>query len=1037
MHINGNYWISIQDIGGFTSLSEELAKKGKEGTEELYYIIKRFFREAEEKISNYNGIIFKLAGDAYYAIFPAYIEEQKIKELGNELLHLNILNRTKLKTRFVAVKGYIKGEWIEIQDKYRDLIIAGKAIYDLDLLEENTPAGEVRIIAGTNKIKDSSVPFIQLKSKIITHRAAHSPMYVAFLEVHQDFLIAHEISDFFRNRKEKIKLLKWIPSKNTFKALLIAGFPLFSGKEAEIIIDNFNELKKDFKNFTMRMGVSAGVVFTAEIKTKRFREFAVIGDKVNVAARLCSIAPFNNIYFSEEIEKTLRGKYHIINLGSIKLKGKKEEVRVFRPSEKVSYVFEPSLFPFKFVGRKKEIKKALQLLKKKRSFCFVGDAGTGKSRMLYEIRKKIRDKSVIEVGLSPLSPPLFFIKEVFKHFPEGEFSELKGYIESKVSLPFARVVDLLRKLFKIKKDLIIFIDDLQWLDDASFSLLKELLPLPFIIVASSRPDGEKFINGLKIKKFLLENLSVPSLIELFKNIMGLPPDKKLLSFIIEKTQGNPFYFEQILKDINIKNFIIKRDKYFTIPDVRKNLPFSIQSIILSQFNNLQEKIKKGLEIGACMGREFSLITLKKLLKAKKIDLKQAQKQGIIILSDSICIFKHSLIHEAILETIVESNKTKYHRMIGELFIKEKRTSYEIAYHLTEGKKPYRALPYWLDTYTSLCDQGLLNEITTIINSLLINRNEQIRNIGMLINSLYLTRMTDYYDAEKIFLELLKYKSLKKETLFGLASLYDWSSQYDKMGLVLSKLNNFKMNIDEKLEYFELCGIYYDMTGQNKKGLSYYKAALTLARKFNRKNAISSNLYNIGWIYFKQKDYSRSERYFLKSLEYMSQGDLFSEGASLLRLGQIEMLKQNFEISLNYLKKSLKNFQLTGFPYWESIALGALADLYIMLDNKQMAFRLSQKTDKVAKIANLKPFHTYMFHLYYGNLNSFIKEITGKEKEYPELYFLYLLARGKKQEAFTFLKEHNLEHIIPDKKKLKQKTFPLSFLTIYKKYANID
>lgn len=65
MHINGNYWISIQDIGGFTSLSEELAKKGKKGTEELYNIIKRFFREAEEKIANYNGFIFKLAGDAY------------------------------------------------------------------------------------------------------------------------------------------------------------------------------------------------------------------------------------------------------------------------------------------------------------------------------------------------------------------------------------------------------------------------------------------------------------------------------------------------------------------------------------------------------------------------------------------------------------------------------------------------------------------------------------------------------------------------------------------------------------------------------------------------------------------------------------------------------------------------------------------------------------------------------------------------------------------------------------------------------------
>lgn len=147
-----------------------------------------------------------------------------------------------------------------------------------------------------------------------------------------------------------------------------------------------------------------------------------------------------------------------------------------------------------------------------------------------------------------------------------------------------------------------------------------------------------------------------------------------------------------------------------------------------------------------------------------------------------------------------------------------------------------------------------------------------------------------------------------------------------------------------------------------EGISHYKAALALAIKLNQKK-ISTNLYNIGWVYFKEKDYARSERYFQKSLEYAGQGDLFSEGTCLLRLGQIEMLKQNFEISLNYLKKSLKNFQLIGFPYWESIALGALANLYSLLNNKKMAFQCAHRSDELAKITNLRPVLVYLFHLY--------------------------------------------------------------------------
>ena len=70
MKLEGTCWVAVQDIGGFTALSERLAKKGKAGTEILTRSLQQFFTQADKIIRSNNGYIFKLAGDAFFAIFP-------------------------------------------------------------------------------------------------------------------------------------------------------------------------------------------------------------------------------------------------------------------------------------------------------------------------------------------------------------------------------------------------------------------------------------------------------------------------------------------------------------------------------------------------------------------------------------------------------------------------------------------------------------------------------------------------------------------------------------------------------------------------------------------------------------------------------------------------------------------------------------------------------------------------------------------------------------------------------------------------------
>ena len=1035
MKFSGVCWLAIQDIGGFTSLSEELAKRGKKGTEELKQIVGKFFQEAESKILNLQGRIFKLAGDAYYAILPACINTERMEILGNYLLNLKSLKKYNLRTRFIAVQGRVEAEWIPLSEGYNDMLIRGQTIYDLDLLEEKTPAGKIAVF-GSNKVKTFRMPEFPSTKKVIHYSAAHRPLYIAFLEIPQDFSLVHKITGFFQAYKENIKLMKWIPYKNKFKALVIAGFPESTGREAQICLDTFFKLRKDFENSEFRMGICSGVVFAGGVRTKKFQEFAILGDRVNVAARLCAAASNNDVYISEEIHKLLKGKFSFVDIGAIRLKGKEEKIRAYKPQKKVLDIFSPQLFAHPFVGREKEIYEALNLAKNRNGFCIIGDADVGKSRMLYEIKKRRVQKNIIEIGLAPVSPPLYFLKEIFKHFPEGDFPELKNYFEGIIQLPAIRVVKLLNEIFKTKINLTIFTEDLHWIDDASLFLLKELTPLPFQLIASSRPEGENKADNLKLKKIFLRNLSPSSLKILFEVIHGAQPDKKLLDFLIKHSEGNPFYFEQILIDLQEKNLIKKSGNKFFIAEDTRSLPFSIHSILLSRYESLPPEVKKPTEIAACIGFEFSPETVRKALDVPYVNFESTCTKGIVIKVGPLYQFKHALFREAILNSMLEIKRRTYERKIAEVFIKENRTAFEIAHHLTEGGNPYQALPYWSATFDELYSKGFHNEITNIIQKLNSYDDENIKKISSFINASYLIKMSDYYDAEKILLHLKRNSKIEKHILLKLTELYDWSSQYNKMAQVLKILKNYKMNIDEKIAYVEQCGIYYDMVGKNNKALNYYNKGLMISQKFHRREALITNLYNIGWIYFKERKYQKAEFYFRKSLNLVKEGDLFSEGTALLRLGQIEMLKGNLSIAQNYLNRSLKNLKILGFAYWERIVLRVLSELCILLDKKKKALWFAREADKTEIMLNIKPNNSIFFHLYYGELAILEKELKGKEEEYAKEYFLYLLAKGKKESAMDFLRRHNLISIIPSRKELRKKTFPLSFISLYKKYAQV-
>ncbi|MDJ0715363.1 MAG: AAA family ATPase [Prochloraceae cyanobacterium] len=312
------------------------------------------------------------------------------------------------------------------------------------------------------------------------------------------------------------------------------------------------------------------------------------------------------------------------------------------------------------------------------------------------------------------------------------------------SLPAQQTVNLFnllwQKFLKVfcqkEHPLTIFLDDLQWIDSASLSLMQLIVTssdIEYLFLIGAYRDNE--VNsvhplmlaideiekaGTLVERISLSPLELSHLTDLITDSLRCERDraKPLAELLLAKTEGNPFFTNKFLYSLYKDNLLYfdYKDKIWQwdLEEIKaKNITDNVVELLSLEIKKLNSETQQILQLAACMGNQFEITTLAIVaeyeIQKTALLLREALEIGLVYpLSNaykSIELevshnenqgkieykFVHDRIQEAAYSLIPEPKKTSIHLQIGRLLLKstnlkeQEEKIFDIVNHLNIGR----------------------------------------------------------------------------------------------------------------------------------------------------------------------------------------------------------------------------------------------------------------------------------------------------------------------------------------------------------------
>ena len=522
-------------------------------------------------------------------------------------------------------------------------------------------------------------------------------------------------------------------------------------------------MKKDCgAEFRMRIGINSGLVIVGSIGDDLRMDYTAVGDTTNLAARIQQAAMPGQVWVSQETRNIIRNYFQDEKVGEIPLKGKARPQPIYRVvSERpgVRTRFEAGLVRgiTELVGRRPEMGTLRSAFEKSKNneaqvVDLVGEAGVGKSRLVFEFQKSLGADATFVTGVCPqygrninFLPVIDMVKEGFG-IEEGMIEEEVGNrIQDKAMESLAPMIPFYRNLLSLRvedpmfnalnpegrkfgtfeavknfllalseeKPLVVFLEDVHWMDKISeefFTYLSRcILSHPIMMLTTYRPEGApSWAQGTHYQRLGLETLSVNSSARLVRNMLGgLALDPELEQKIVEKTEGNPFFVEEIVRELLDRGDLIKADDQYICaqPLDQCEIPNTVQGVLAARMDRLGEDLKRTMQVASVIGKDFAFRLLKSIMElGEELRAYLTNLVGLEILYEKALypeleyIFKHALTQEVAYGSLLRQRRREIHgriaQTIEQLYADRLEEHYEIlAHHYEQSGNAAKAVRY--------------------------------------------------------------------------------------------------------------------------------------------------------------------------------------------------------------------------------------------------------------------------------------------------------------------------------------------------------
>ncbi len=272
-------------------------------------------------------------------------------------------------------------------------------------------------------------------------------------------------------------------------------------------------------------------------------------------------------------------------------------------------------------------------------------------------------------------------------------------------------------LVAVRPTVLVF-EDLHWIDPTSLELLEQLLPLtdrvPLTIIALFRPVRQEpswRFHEVAVRDFghryaavqldPLDSENSRILVAHLLEVEDLP--EKVRDLILTKTEGNPFFVEEVIRSLLDSGLVVKQDGHWRATREIENItvPDTLAGVITARVDRLDEESRRVVQTASVIGREFQLGTLADIYPAPEAlesALTDLQRRELVReksrLPQPVYTFKHALTQETVYASVLLSRRRELNLQVAESLARsDPEQANDIARHFLEARENDRALPY--------------------------------------------------------------------------------------------------------------------------------------------------------------------------------------------------------------------------------------------------------------------------------------------------------------------------------------------------------